>query len=155
MGRSILSCMCDVNLVIQFMYITGQREAGSEYRSMRWACTQWGEQHGNDSKPFTFNIIWQVGPLHHIIHINKLWWRDCVLSGLRRKRAKQLHLVTMVTILSMNKRERKRAKRASLPRNQVYLKVIYLSEWFAHTSLLSILFHVENVILSVFISFRA
>lgn len=55
----------------------------------------------------------------------------------------------MVTVLSMNKKERKRAKRASLPRNQVYLKVIYLSVKLQYTF---ISLHVENVILSVFIS---
>lgn len=118
------------------MCITDQREAGSEYSCMWWACSQRRGQHRkNDSKPFTFcitfNIIWQVSSLHHI----QANYGDCVLSGLRRKSAKQLYLVTMVTVLGMNKKERKRAKRAPRPRNQVYLKVIYLSEIFLHLRL--------------------
>ncbi len=45
-----------------------------------------------------------------------------VLSGPRNKRARHLYLVTMVTVRAM----RRKRRQASHPKNQVYLKVVFL-----------------------------
>jgi len=68
--------------------------------------------------------VWSMAfglPIHYILEMNDSLWRNSVLSGLRKTRARRLYLVTLMTVLNAMRRKR---RRASHRKKLVYPKVI-------------------------------